>query len=201
MNPRRELALGIALCLLGAALLLFGVGRPWVVLEDQGGLTIATFHREVTGAALEPGLRALGLVALVGVVALVATRRLGRVVLGASLTGVGLWAAVLAGRRLDRVQLLIEAGRQAHVCARNGPACHPPAGAELQTLVAHTAPVWVCLVGALLVVVGGALTAVRGRRWAGLGSSYEPPGAPPSSAPPTDKAVWDALDRGDDPTA
>jgi len=48
--------------------------------------------------------------------------------------------------------------------------------------------------------MGGVLTVVRGRTWKGLGSSYEARGAKPVE-PVTDKGVWDALDRGDDPTA
>ena len=56
------------------------------------------------------------------------------------------------------------------------------------------------LAGGVLLLLAGGLIAVRGRRWAGLSSSYDAPTAAPA-APVTDKGVWDALDRGDDPTA
>lgn len=50
------------------------------------------------------------------------------------------------------------------------------------------------LAGALAVAVGGALTAARGRSWPGLGARYERPQAAP-------RTPWEALDRGEDPTA
>jgi uncharacterized membrane protein (TIGR02234 family) len=200
VTSRRELLLAVGLCTLGAVLVLLGVDRTWVVLEDRGGLTLQELHRSVSGATLAPGLRALGWVALAGVLALAATRQVGRVLTGAVLVVVGAAAVVVSGTHLHRAHLLEEAGRELHTCATNGPPCRPPAGIQLPTLVAHTAPVWLCLLGAALVTVAGLLTTVRGRRWSGLGSSYEAPGAA-APEPVTDKGVWDALDRGDDPTA
>jgi len=52
--------------------------------------------------------------------------------------------------------------------------------------------------GGLLVAVGGAVTVVRGRRWPGMSARYDRPARVGSAA--TDAQVWDALDRGDDPT-
>ena len=57
--------------------------------------------------------------------------------------------------------------------------------------------------GGLVVMIGGAWTVLRGATWAGLGSRYE-------RTRPADRdgedavnpvSVWDALDRGEDPTA
>ena len=198
--PRRELLLAAALCAVGAALVLVGVSRTWVVVEDTTRLTVVSLSKEVAGSAIVPGLRELGLVALAGVVALAATRRLGRVVVGVVLAATGAVAVALAAAQLDHARLLTAASRAAHVCAANGALCSHPSGAELPTLVAHVGPVWLCLVGGVAVALSGALTVARGRRWAGLGSSYEAPGAA-APEPVTDKGVWDALDRGDDPTA
>jgi uncharacterized membrane protein (TIGR02234 family) len=200
VTPRRELLLAVGLCALGALLVLLGVGRTWVVLEDRGGLTLQELHRSVSGVSIAPGLRALGWVALAGVLALVATRRVGRVVTGVVLAVVGAAGVAVAVTHLRQAHLLAEAGRALHACATNGPLCSHPSGVQLPTLVAHTAPVWLCLLGAVLVTLAGLLTAVRGSRWSGLGSSYEAPGAAVPE-PVTDKGVWDALDRGDDPTA
>jgi hypothetical protein len=68
------------------------------------------------------------------------------------------------------------------------------------TVRAGTGWVVATLAGGVLLALVGALVVVRGGDWAGLGSSYDAPGAAPEP-PVTDKAVWDALDRGDDPTA
>jgi uncharacterized membrane protein (TIGR02234 family) len=77
-----------------------------------------------------------------------------------------------------------------------------------------TSPVWVYVagLGAFAVVVAGLLVAVRGGGWPSMGSRYErratkndAESAPDRDAPDTPVAnsadTWDALDRGDDPTA
>jgi uncharacterized membrane protein (TIGR02234 family) len=196
----RELRLAVALCLLGGLCLLVGVSRAWVVVEQSDGLTIGTVRRTVSGSAVAPGLRALALVALAGVVAVAATRRTGRALVGLLLAVTGIVAVWLAAARLDDRRLYDDASRSAHLCAVQTRSCSAPSGARLDRLRTNEAPVWLALLGGVLVTAGGALTAVRGRRWQGLGSSYEVPGATAHGEPATDKAVWDALDRGDDPT-
>ena len=47
----------------------------------------------------------------------------------------------------------------------------------------------------------GALTVLRGRSWPGLGQRYDAPAPRPvPEGPPTERALWEALDRGEDPT-
>ncbi len=53
--------------------------------------------------------------------------------------------------------------------------------------------------GGLAVAAAGALTVVRGKEWPGLAARYDRPSRP-AGKPQTDAQVWDALDRGDDPT-
>jgi hypothetical protein len=53
---------------------------------------------------------------------------------------------------------------------------------------------WLCAAGGAVVAAAGVVAAVRGRRWPALGSRYERPAK-------TGSHIWDALDRGDDPTA
>jgi hypothetical protein len=53
------------------------------------------------------------------------------------------------------------------------------------------------LAGAVLGLLGGALTAVRGPRWAAMSERYDAPSAP---RPVHESDPWRALDRGDDPT-
>ncbi|MDQ7904574.1 Trp biosynthesis-associated membrane protein [Phytohabitans sp. ZYX-F-186] len=54
-----------------------------------------------------------------------------------------------------------------------------------------------CVAGGLALAAGGALTALRGPSWPGLGTRYER-AARRRGDRPTD--AWDALDRGEDPT-
>ena len=51
--------------------------------------------------------------------------------------------------------------------------------------------------GAVAVAAAGTLAVARGRRWPVLGARYERP----AHRPPVADRLWDALDRGEDPTA
>jgi hypothetical protein len=61
-------------------------------------------------------------------------------------------------------------------------------------------PGWplLCLFGGIVVAAAGAVSVVRGRGWPALGARYERSANGPV---PTGPQLWDALDRGDDPTA
>jgi hypothetical protein len=59
---------------------------------------------------------------------------------------------------------------------------------------------WLIVVGALLLAGGGLLSAVRGRSWPGMSARYERAGTPAAPRPSDPKSLWDALDRGEDPT-
>jgi LPXTG-motif cell wall-anchored protein len=154
MNRDRTVA--VAACVVGAGLALTEVmsARP---------APLPPVHELKTGSALAPWLPALGLVALAGAGALLATRGLVRAAVGVLLLfcGFGLIA---------------------------GAAGHLPGGWPVATAL-----------GGLLVAGAGGLTLVRGRRWPALGTRYERP-AGAARSPQTDAELWDALDRGDDPT-
>ncbi|MGZ6826648.1 MAG: Trp biosynthesis-associated membrane protein [Mycobacteriales bacterium] len=123
-----------------------------------------------------------------------ATRRLGRVLVGVLVLAAGIGVVVVV------VRALVD-GLAARGLAESGPArCAGPACAATAT---STSPgwAWLAVAGGVLLVLSGALVAVRGRRWAALSSSYQPPVARAEQAPVTDKGVWDALDRGEDPTS
>jgi uncharacterized membrane protein (TIGR02234 family) len=106
-----------------------------------------------------------------------ATRSAGRQLVGGLLTGVGLAIAAGAGHRW----------------------------VVGEVAVAGTAWLLVCLAGGSAVAVGGAATVAGGRRWPTMGARYERDAARrPARAAPVDARraveVWDALDRGEDPT-
>jgi uncharacterized membrane protein (TIGR02234 family) len=186
---RREPLLAGLLCLVGAFVVLVGAGRPWSQVDLPAGPLTAGRTVMTAGADLAPGLPALGLVGLAGVVALAATRRWGRPVVGLLLllTGLGVLGTVLG---LD-------------IPAQTLRTDEVPAGSAVRT----TAWPLVTGLGGLLLVAAGLLVIARGRRWPALGKRYEVPAtdATPSSArgtkaPAAERDLWEALDRGEDPT-
>ncbi|MBG0563524.1 Trp biosynthesis-associated membrane protein [Actinoplanes aureus] len=199
---RRGQLVAIVACLAGAALTLYAVTRTWSVrVEQRTGLS--DLRTEQTGADVQPWLVGLAVVALAGTGALLATRGAVRRALGVLLIMAG--AGIAVGAVLARAAL--DAGE---------------AGAA--------AAIWpvACVLGGAAVAVGGVLAARHGHLWPAMSSRYERstvPGhpAPASAGPepqsaaglehgetntdppgpvkPTDnRAFWDALDRGEDPT-
>lgn len=217
-----KLAHAVLACLVGAGLALYAATRVWsVAVTTRPGLP--DLRSTTTGAAAQPWLLALAVVALAGAGALLATRGVARRGLGGLLVLVGAGVAVAA------------------ITAR--------AGLDGGSLAGPIA----CVVGGALVIVGGLGAARRGHEWPAMGSRYErrtapspdaepgagsgPPAAaglsagsgPPAAAgnsaegggpavaglsdgagpaarpgdagPADNREVWDALDRGDDPTA
>jgi uncharacterized membrane protein (TIGR02234 family) len=182
VSPRRELSAAGLLCLLGAVLVLVAAGRTWTSLDVPAGPLAGAREVGSTGAELVPGVRALGLAGLAGVVALVATRRAGRVVVGVVLllVGAGTVAAVVLP---DLASATLRAqGADGRVATRAWPS--------------------VTAAGGLLVAAAGGLTVLRGRSWPAMGQRYETPGAPGAAPaqPAGERSLWEALDRGEDPT-
>lgn len=203
MSARRELRVAVLLCLLGSAMVLFAVSRTWVTFTFPSALTATDLRHAVRGGTIVPGARALGYVGLAGVLALAATRRWGRSVVGAVLVAAGIGAAVVVGRALQvglAVRALDNQDMTGSCTTGTSPSQCLKAAAAFAGFTVDEAQVWAwaAIVGGLVLAAAGALVAVRGRRWAALSASYEPPAALP---PVTDKGVWDAMDRGDDPTA
>jgi hypothetical protein len=164
-------AVAVAACVLGAGLALLATSRTWAVETEVRPAPLPPLRAARTGADLLPWLPALAFVALAGAGALLATRGLLRVAVGVLL--------ILAGAGL--------------------------AGGATTRLTAGASPLW-CLtttLGGVLVGAAGTLTVLHGRTWPGMAARYERP-APASSGSskrPVSKAdLWDALDRGDDPT-
>ena len=204
-SHRREIGASVLLCLAGSVLVLSGAGRTWAVVELAGRAPLPDATVRLSGAELAAGVRALGLVGLAAVLALPATRRLGRVAVGVLLLLAGsgvvaLVVRVLADPAVALTGAGVAAGRPDGGVSRSQDAAVPG-------VVTMTSLPVVCLIGGVLLAVAGLLVVVRGRRWSSLSSRYEPPvGAAPDplDAPagerPPDRAVWDALDRGEDPT-
>lgn len=201
MTPRRELQVAVGLCLLGSLLVLWASSRTWVSLPTPDRLTQAEVRTGLSGRRVSGLPSALGLVSLAGVLALAATRGWGRAVVGAVVAACGALVVVDAARTLrSGVFARAAEARAGDVCGTGSTRDCIGAVVELVGVQQRPGWAWLTVVGGVVLVVAGTLVAVRGRRWAGLGSSYEVPAARPAR-PAGDKDVWDALDRGDDPTA
>ncbi|MFC8849079.1 MULTISPECIES: Trp biosynthesis-associated membrane protein [unclassified Micromonospora] len=180
---RRELTYAVLLCLAGAGLALWASTRTWAVELAARPTPLPPVRAARTGAGLLPWLPALAVVGLAGGGVVLATRGVPRRLVGVLLLALG--AAVAAG------------GGYGLVAAFDG-------------AVNRQWPAF-CLVGGLIVAVGGGLVALRGAGWPAMGARYERPARGGAGTPGAAQAgpvtgrrtteVWDALDRGEDPTA
>ena len=183
---RSGLRTAVLLCLAGAFLVLVAAGRPWAAVDLPATPLAAAGTDLHTGTDLVPGVSALGLLGLAGVLALAATRRTGRLLVGLVLlaTGAGVVTAVLSVVGTSFAEEL--------------------PGQPTDTATHLTAWSAVTASGGVLLSLAGALTVARGRSWAALGQRYQTPTAttsPEHAELSTDKGLWEALDRGEDPTA
>ncbi|HEX6970098.1 MAG TPA: Trp biosynthesis-associated membrane protein [Micromonosporaceae bacterium] len=168
---RRRERLAPASSVVGAGLTLFAATREWVVEVTARPAPLPEVRTGRTGAELMPWLVPLALVALAGAGAVLATRGVVRRGVGGVILAVGASAAA----------------------AGVWGATLPQAGAS------RLWPV-LCGLGGLLTAGGGWLVAVRGRDWPSMGDRYERPVAGVAAGERTTAVVWDALDRGEDPT-
>lgn len=190
MSGRRGLRLALLLCLLGGGLVLWAASATWASYRPLSTAAFAEPEVSSTGGELYPAVTAMAWVGLAGVLALVAARSWTRRLVGLVVGLGGVVVGVQAGAALAETPVPLAAR------------CGQGVGCLVLRERLHAGTGWMALalVGGVLLVLAGLLAVVRGGSWGGLGSSYEAPGAAPEP-PVTDKAVWDALDRGDDPTA
>ncbi|MEV0228881.1 Trp biosynthesis-associated membrane protein [Nonomuraea sp. NPDC050786] len=180
----RELWGWVGATALGCVLVLFAAGRDWVrLLEHAGGAGTPT------GGDLSPVLTPVALAGLAGIVAVLATKGAGRRVVGALIALCGAGAAAGTWSALS--------GDTVDVWLRERNVLHGAAG-----LPWEIAPLWpaVTAVGAALMIVGGVVAVVRGGTWAGMSARYDRTAGKARARTQDDRALWDALDRGDDPT-
>jgi Tryptophan-associated transmembrane protein (Trp_oprn_chp) len=174
-SPRRELTIAVVACALGSVVALLTAARTWRIVAVRGAVPLP--NEEFTGTELLPWLPAVALVGLAGAGALLAVRGRARTVLG----------------------LLLVLTALAIVCAGGY-------GATIATGGRRILPVLLGL-GGLLVGYAGLRAFRRGASWPALGSRYERPSPTEpveyverSGPSRSDVAMWDALDRGEDPT-
>jgi uncharacterized membrane protein (TIGR02234 family) len=205
-RARRELTLALLLCAVGSAVALVAATRGWVTVRVPRPSPLSAVTAEGTGRAVEPVVPALGVVGLAGVVGLLATRRTGRVVLGVLLAAAGVAVAV---RALVHLSPPSQADVLALLDARG-----PVVGLRSDTAAAaRTHPLWPVLAacGGLALCAGGLVTLLRSRAWPAMSGRYDRAGTRPAGTAGGGTAagaartasnhdLWDALDRGEDPT-
>ena len=181
---RRGLVAAVLLCLAGSALLLLAASRTWLEVRTDSLSPVLARTTLLTGDDLASGVRALALLGLAGVAAVVATRSWGRVAVGALLAVAGAWSVALVGR--------VVADQEA-AALREAPA------GSLALVLRESGGAWpyVALLGGLLLTASGLLVVLRGRRWAAMGARYDAPTAKRAAG---EASLWEALDRGEDPT-
>lgn len=192
----------------GGGLAVFAGSRAWDRVSVTRAAPLAGFSVDVVGRAVEPAVTGLGVVALAGVLAVLATRARARRVIGAVLMLAGVVLGWRAAAGLSAVS--VTRARDLVAQARTGTALDATTGVRIEV---HRAGPAMAVLAAALVVVGGALIVARAGRWSVLGARYEPPpgsaraadgSVPPdpgATQVPADLVMWKSLDRGEDPTA
>jgi len=204
---RGEYALALLFDLVGAGAALLISTRHWQSVLTPRPRPFRDDLLQVAGRTVDAAPTALALVALAGVIAILATRSWARRVVGVvvALAGVGLIWRSLTGLQaigVSRARSLVEDK-------------HPGVqlGSAIPGVSVHSGwAVLSCICGAL-VLLGGGLVAWRGHRWGAMSAKYEAPGGDGQAAGRHDSAedlerarlradasMWSALDRGDDPT-
>ena len=188
-------ALALLLDLIGAGGALLIAVRHWQTITATRPAPLGDLVVQVSGRTVDSAPTALALVALAGVVAVLATRGVVRRIVGGILflAGAGLvWRAAVSASAVGtaRARTLIADEHKS---------------VDATVLLPHVAThgEWPALtvVCGVLVLLSGALIAWRGHRWQVMSALYERPPDAEQQKSRAATALWTALDRGDDPTA
>jgi uncharacterized membrane protein (TIGR02234 family) len=200
MRTRVEYAATLAAELLGAVAAVVIATRVWQTVTTARPRPFRADVLPVTGRSLDAAPTACALVALAGIVAVLATRGWARrsvgivvAVAGAALCCRSLAAAAAVGPA--RARALVRAQHQQVSLSSSA---HPTVTVTAQW------PTLSALAGALVVLAGVAVV-LRGGVWAAMSARYEAPRARPAEDAEqqrarADASMWSALERGEDPT-
>lgn len=196
MNDRVRFVGALGLIVLGGAGALLASGRAWQTVTVPRPRPFADAVVDASGRTLEPAVAALGVVALAGVVAVLATRGIVRRIVGGLLVAaaIGLaWAAVAGLQAVSAAR-----ARSLVTDARTAAGLDP---ARAPHVAVHAVWPGLVLLCALAVLLGAAAVTAWGHRGLALSSRYEAPAARANAeAQRTSSALWSDLDRGHDPT-
>ena len=182
---RARLPVVAAVAVAGALVTLLATGQEWASVTVTGQ---AHQHVTVTGRQVSPALPALAIACIALAVAAVAARGLLRRLVGVAGLAAAVAEIVVAQLARHDVGSAL-AARVFGVSAR-----------LLDTVRPHPRWWWPTVVGGFASAVAFGAIAVAGGKWPGMGPRYDAPRSA-AGAEGTDAAAWEALDRGDDPTA
>jgi uncharacterized membrane protein (TIGR02234 family) len=181
----REYGLALALMAVAAIGVVVAYRSTWITAAVPvfSGTTAPTTNEQFSGTALVGLGGAAGWVSLAAVGGVIATRSWGRTVVG----GIAFLAGAAAG--VSALAFWFSRGPLVEAALDGGEA------------ISVQGNLWwlVAALGGLGVMITGLMTLLRGRMWPALGRRYERNGGA-VVAPTSATEMWDALDRGEDPT-
>lgn len=197
MNSKRATFAAFLLAILVAAAgALLIATRAWQTVTAPRPRPLADDVLAVSGRTLDASITACALVALAGVIAILATRGIARriVCLLVALSGVVVaWRAAVGFSAVSQAR-----GRQLVLDKHTG------VGLDRARAVHITVhPQWAALtlLCGVVIVLASVVIAVRNDSWSGMSARYEAPGASAErNQARTDASMWSALDHGVDPT-
>jgi uncharacterized membrane protein (TIGR02234 family) len=214
-GARREYLLTLLAGAAGAAVVLLAARQDWARVVTIEPHPLPVSRVAVSGQDLVPAAGALGLAALAGLAAVLATRGLVRRIVGGLLAAFGV--AIIASVSLPVTAAQV---RSAAAGATTAQAGSVPGGSTVGngttpgtggsgvaglSLASHVEMAafpwrWAVLLGGLLVLGAGVLVAWRGTRWPVMSSRYDQPASrkPPAAEDPA--SLWESLSQGLDPT-
>jgi uncharacterized membrane protein (TIGR02234 family) len=214
-GARREYLLTLFAGAVGAAVVLLAAHQDWARVVTIEPHPLPASRVAVSGQDLVPAAGALGLAALAGLAAVLATRGLVRRIVGGLLALFGV--AVIASVSLPVTAAQVRGAAAGATTAQAGSV---PGGSTVGSgatpgsggsgvaglsLASHVEMAafpwrWAVLLGGLLILGAGLLVAWRGTRWPVMSSRYDRPASrkPPAGADPA--SIWESLSQGLDPT-
>jgi len=210
LSDRRGLFLAVGGCAVAAAILLLAAGQPWLLATLPAQPPLPAVQKTFRGGEVVEFLVPVGILAGAAGLALIATRRIGRLVVGCGLTAAGFLVMLASGFFLydDGVNTAL-AWAQAYA---------PPGGSLVPDRDVSTVPAGLAAAAGGLALVVGLLASLLSGRWPVMGARYERrtrssgravgrrasvAGVRPAggASPGADEAaMWSAVERGEDPT-
>ena len=194
VRARLEYAAAVGLDLIAAATVLLLCTRDWQSIVLPRPRPLGDEVLRVSGRTVTAAPTAFALVALAGVVAVLASRRTARRAVGVVLVGAGVGVVVSAAGALtrlpaSRIRTLAE---DRHIVGFGAPGTW--------RVTVHAGWASGCIVAGVAIVLAGALVCVRGGGWPAMSARYTAPSGDQRQAR-AQSSMWSALERGDDPTA